>query len=225
MFFKSQAHWQQEIAPCAQTLFGDNLICLFHQNWRVSVFLHSNNPKDLPDFAPFLKILSKAKASLAYIFSPEMVFSAADTFPLEFLELSHRHTVLAGEFPLTGFTPDLASLRHQCERELRGYLIHLRREAAIHSQSSKDMQSMIAATLPQFDTVFLGIFWLTQAGRFPQGRSQCLETIDQTWQLGNLFSRLVNPPKDVKELRWLVGDYILGIETILKSIDRMEVPS
>lgn len=193
------------------------------QGFEIGFFLHSLNPKELPDFAPIIKAFGKANSSLGFLFTPDMVHSASDTYPLEFLNLANRHAVLHGEFPLQGFMPHPMALRHQCERELRGLLIHLHREFAIHSGSPKELRAMLQYTLPRFQPVFRGIYWLLNQFQYPSSTAECLMFIDSYWQLGNLFPRVSTPPKDSQEVQWLAGDYILSIEKILKTIDHLEV--
>lgn len=223
LFFKTRAEHLQKIPLVAQQILGPNLLGIFHQNDQVSLYLQTSHPKELPDFYPLLKSLGKAKADLAYLFTPETILTAQDTFPMEFLDLRYDHTHLWGTFPFEGFTPQPLALRLQCERELRGLLIHLRREYLLHSHSNKELKNMVRYTMPRFQPIFLGIYALLNGMQLPLTRNHCLETIDTHWNLGNLFNRLHSLPKSHQELKWLVGDYILGVESILKTIDRMEV--
>ena len=226
MTTKSKQEIQNQLAPLAKTLFNDNLVCLFRHGdalSQISLFLKDLNPHKLPEISGFLKVLEKMHLSMAYLFTPEMVQTAADTYPLEFLDIAQHHEVLIGEMPLLGFVPSRAALRLQCERELRGLLIHLHRERAIHSRSS-EIRRMLERTFPHFFPVFHGVCWLLD-GSYPQDVPQTLGLIGQHWQLENLFARIQQPVHDQDGLRTLAGDYILGIESITQSIDRMEVQS
>ena len=215
---------QGALAPLLKATLGDNMLGAFTHGdvWSVSLYLRTSAPKALPDFAPVFKALRKVDARLGYLFTPETISTATDTFPLEFLELSRSHKLLLGEFPLQGFEPNMPMLRLQCERELRGLHIHLQREYVHHASEPKALRAMFTLTLPRFLPIFRAIGVLTQ-GRYLLSDEECLQAVDTEWQLGNLFSRLGAPPKGVQDLRSLAGDYILGIERILTTIDRMEV--
>jgi|GEM_PF-617224 len=226
---------QSYLVPILQQALGDNLVCAFLQGasahpeyisgkdpWDLSLFLATLDPKSLPDLTAVHKALEKAKVRLNYLFTPDMALSATDTYPLEFLNLAHQHFILCGYLPIAGFIPVPSVLRLQCERELRGLLIHLHREYVLHAHQPKELRQIFSNTMPRFIPVFNGVYWLINGGQYPSGSASCLRTIDSHWQLGNLFQRVMTPPKDPLELKWLAGEYIVGIEKILKTIDFME---
>ena len=192
----------------------------------ISLVIDTVNPETLPNFKTLQKALDKAQARLAFLWTPETISSALDTFPLEFLNFHFRHEILVGtaQFPWADFQPELSNLRLQCERELRGLSIHLQREVLLAGNNAKGLQSIFQQTLPHFIPIFCGIQWMLQNGRYPESDAACLEFIDSQWQLGNLFSRLARSGLALQELRWLASDYIISIEKIVKTVDRWETP-
>jgi len=223
------------IVPVLQQALGGQLVCIFaHGNcaeslfvpgsspWEVSLFVNGLDPKNIPDLSVAQKQLSKAGTDLHYIFTPEMVLHAGDTYPLEFLNLSERHILLHGALPIEKFHPLKPWLRLQCERELRGLLIHMHREVALRGTSTKDLQRLLSIAMPRFLPILHGVVWLVKNEEYPTDNLQCLKTIAQEWNLANLFTRMQQLPKDAIALRSLAGDYIMGMQTILQTIDQLE---
>jgi hypothetical protein len=96
--------------------------------WQISFILNNNNPEKLAPLHLLIKKAYQNAITFGYFFTQESLACSADVFPLELLHISKRNEVLLGEPPLSAFTPDRKALRLQCERELRGLLVHLRRE-------------------------------------------------------------------------------------------------
>ena len=223
-----------KIVPILQEALGDQLICAFAHGvcadpqfvpgvapWEVSLFVKELDSDTIPDLSAVLKPFSKAGAELHYLFTPDMVKRAEDTYPLEFLNYSRRHLLLCGTLPIANFEPLRPWLRLQCERELRGLLIHLHREVALRGNSDKDLRTLLRIAPARFVPIFHGAIWLVK-GEYPQSISECLRLIAEHWNLESLLTRLVSLPKDSKELRTLAGDYILGMQKILQTIDQLE---
>lgn len=193
------------------------------QPFDIGLVLESVNPRELPDLTALLKGFASHNARLGFLFTTEKVHSAADTFPLEFLNISNRSYLLTGMSPLDDFSPNPMSLRLQCERELRGLLIHLHREYVLHHSSGKELKTLLAYTFPRFQPVFRGIYWLFNRFQYPSTAEACMSFIDSQWQLGGMLGRIEHPPTDSSALLSLAGDYISSMEQILKTIDHMEV--
>ncbi len=60
------------------------------------------------------------------VFSPTDIEQSRDVFAIELLQMQKTGRVVFGEFDLSSLAPDGNYLRLQCERELRGLVIHSR---------------------------------------------------------------------------------------------------
>lgn len=103
---------------------GDNLISAFvhgdclmegfnamEKPWTISFILRDNSSQSLE---PLRKLLPKAKKEnleFRYFFTVKEIQTSEDVFPLEFLHIANRNTVLAGQQPLPGYVPNLEALR------------------------------------------------------------------------------------------------------------------
>jgi hypothetical protein len=77
--------------------------------------------------APLGGKYGKTGLAAPWVMDPGYIQGSVDVFPLEFLSLKLVHHTLYGEDLLAGLPIDRKELRFQCERELLGKLIWLRR--------------------------------------------------------------------------------------------------
>ncbi len=96
-----------------------------------------------------------------HIFDMKHIERSRDVFPLEFIDIADRHEVLFGTDPFKNIKIDGANLRHQCESELKGKLLHLRAHFAINSHKPKRVAGAMLKSFPGFVAVFRGVVHLT----------------------------------------------------------------
>lgn len=132
-----------ELPKILQEAFGSNLVSVFlhgnclmegfdalHSPWTISFILKENSPENIAVIQNIAKEARRLNVTFCYFFCPAEIVKSLDTFPLEYLHISRKSAVLCGIPPLLGYEPHRGALRLQCERELRGALVHLRLEAA-----------------------------------------------------------------------------------------------
>jgi hypothetical protein len=68
----------------------------------------------------------RANLSAPLMITPGYIESSCDVFPLEFLEIRQTRAVVYGADGFADVKFDKANVRLQCERELKGELVHLR---------------------------------------------------------------------------------------------------
>lgn len=95
-----------------------------------------------------------------YFFGPKHVERSLDVFPMEFLDMQDRHQVLIGHDPLAGVTVDPKNLRHQCESELKGKLIHLKAFYAANCHRPRRIAQAMVKSFPTFLAAFRAILRL-----------------------------------------------------------------
>lgn len=98
-----------------------------------------------------------------HFFGTEHIGRSLDVFPIEFLDMMDRHKVLLGKDPLEGIMVDTKNLRHQCESELKGKLIHLRAFYAANCHDAKAVAKMMVESFPTFLAAFRALLRLDGA--------------------------------------------------------------
>ncbi len=93
--------------------------------------------------------------------TPEYIAASCDTFPLELLEIQQQHAVLAGKdhFATLQFKP--ADVRLQCERELKGELIHLRQGLLAAAGNYKQLGELCRHEAERATRVLRGVLHLS----------------------------------------------------------------
>lgn len=86
------------------------------------------------------------------LFTPQEWRRSADAFPVEVADMQAHRRVLLGADPLPEMSVDLANLRLQVERELRGKLIQLRRGIFVTADQPADLGRLLIGTAPSVAT-------------------------------------------------------------------------
>lgn len=185
----------------------------FKQDWEMSFILKDNSPESLEPLQGLLKSASKTGVSFGFFFTKEIIEQSKDTFPLEFLHIANRHVCLLGEEPFADFSIDFKALRLQCERELRGQLIQLRRHFVYMKQGHTLIDFFIEAersVLP----LFYGIYYLNNK-KYPETHEAVYEEYP--------FLKIQPPSQDEKIITQRAHDYILALTETVNTIDSMEI--
>lgn len=147
-------------------------------------------------------------------------------FPLEFLQMTQNHVVLAGQDPFSEFSLDPVRLGWQCEQELMANLLRLRQrfiegEARVEAIHALLLLS-ITAVLPCIRGLLHGL------GQPSKGRDiEILEGLPRTVQFDpTIFLEILSIKRGLSSpgsLEWLkVYDrYLLNLEHFLKRVEEI----
>ena len=205
---------------------GDNLVSAFvhgdclmegfsalESPWTVSFILKSNSAQDL---LPLQKLTSKAKHDnivFNHAFSRFEIKSSQDVFPLEFLHIKSKNVTLCGETPLADFSPNLAELRIECERELRGLLVHLRRAFLYFKEDRNPHGIYVRSTITLLPLLY-GVYYLS-TGNYPESHEQVYEMFPGV--------RIPNMTNDNDVIVSNINKYIEAVTAIVNQVDAMKV--
>ena len=92
------------------------------------------------------------------------IASSLDTFPIEFLNLKACYRVVYGEDVLKELTIAREYLRLQCERDLKGKLIQLRKSFLDAYGQRKRIELLIRHSIPAFISIFQAMLYLKEGG-------------------------------------------------------------
>lgn len=147
-------------------------------------------------------------------------------FPLEFLQMTQNHVVLAGQDPFAEFSLDTVRLSWQCEQELMANLLRLRQrfiegEARIEAIQALLLLS-ITAVLPCIRGLLHGL------GQPSHGKDvEILEALPGTVQFDpTIFLEILSMKRGLSSpgsLEWLkVYDrYLQNLENFLKHVEQI----
>lgn len=180
------------------------------------------------DLMPFLPKWRKRGVAVPRVVTPEYIQRSLDSFPMEFLSLKLFHRIVYGEELFASLEIDPGNLRLQCERELKGKLLHLREGYLLTGGKRKALQQLIRVSLPTFATVFEAILFL-KGQEPPVGRRELFHKVSDILDLdAAVFEELIQVregtvKRSQEDLRALCRGYIREIEKAATAIDRLDV--
>jgi predicted nucleotidyltransferase len=165
---------------------------------------------------------------LPVYFTVEELSSAADVFPIEFLQMEKARKVLYGRDPFEFVEISSANLRHQTEYELRTKLIQLRRLYIPASTSIERLSALMSDSLASFAAIFRAVLIL-------HGQEPPVSKPESVRATARLLGLEEAPFEQIFELRTKRGStltetegdklfsaYMSQIERVIKAVDELE---
>lgn len=227
-----RAYW----APRLQTALGENLLCAFahgecmlpdfdphKEPWQISFWLRSNQPTDLVALKGLVADPAQSGVRFGYFLTTELFENSTDVFPLEYLHMAKRHGTLCGTCALERFAPALPALRLELERELRGLLIHMRREFLYTLANPKLLPRFFSASLAQAMPLLYGAAYLFKQ-RYPGTHGEALQLVASQAGEGAALATVLTGliPAQEAEAIGLANRYILDLQYLVQTIDQLE---
>ena len=138
---------------------------------------------------PELEIL----ASLSYykkkhirsplILTEDYITRSLDVFPIEFLDIKLFHKTVHGRDHFADLTIDKAQLRLQCERDLKGKLIHLQRGYVACKGKPKMLKVLLFEALPGFFPLLRAMLYLVQGQEPPVRKADVLTQAEEAFHV------------------------------------------
>lgn len=162
-----------------------------------------------------------------HFFGPEHIESSLDVFPIEFLDMLDRHEVLLGKDPLAGIRVDPKNLRHQCESELKGKLLHLRAFYAGNCHRPRRIAKIMVSSFPTFLALFRAALRL-RGEEIPKDSKAVVEKTSQGLgfnpeiflEVADIRSGNSRLPRGDGALS-MFEQYLTGLEQVTRYIDEM----
>lgn len=209
-----------------QQALGDNMISAFihgdclmegfnamESPWTISFILRDNSNDKIAPVQELLKKAKKENIEFRYFFTLKEIQTSEDVFPLEFLHIANRNAVIAGATPLPNYVPNMECLRLECERELRGLQIHLRRAFTYLKEDRNPLGFFVRASSTMLPIMY-GVYYLRHHA-YPENHQQIYDE----------FPALKTPisSKDKELFLESVNNYINTVTEIVNLVDTMEV--
>lgn len=121
------------------------------------VVLESLEVRHLRALVPHVRAWRKKRIATPLLLDRAFLRNSLDVFPMEFSDLRERHRLLYGEDVFSSLDIDLGKLRDQCEREIRGKLLHLH-EAYLELAGTKGaVEALLLDSLKAFVAILRGL--------------------------------------------------------------------
>lgn len=154
------------------------------------VVMDDNSPSELSRCASLIAKWRKKGIAVPLFLTGDYIRKSLDSFPLEFMAMKRSYRVIDGEDALADLSFKPADVRAQCERELKGKLIHLRAEYLLARGDARNLTGLAERSLDAFGIVFAGALFLKQA-EIPSDESSLLDAVCKAYELDrNMFRNL-----------------------------------
>jgi predicted nucleotidyltransferase len=166
----------QQFTTDYKNIFGDDLISIIlfgsaargeyiHKRSDINflITLSESGMQRLKQAFSLIPKWRKKQVSTPLFLTNQYIQTALDSYPIEFLSMKQHHQVVYGVDVLSQIKIQSEHLRLQCERELRGKLIHLRQEYLNTGGKSKRIKHLVRFSLPAFVSIFSALLYLKQA--------------------------------------------------------------
>ncbi|MFC1504832.1 hypothetical protein ACFL6D_05395 [Spirochaetota bacterium] len=162
------------------------------------------------------------KVSVSYFFTMNFIESSLDVFPVEFYNMKEVHIMAGGEDILSGMKIDKEHLRLQCERELRGLVLHMRSQYLEACTKLKKLDTFIKNCLATFNIIFRGLVYLKQ-DEVPKTLKEIIHAIEEQYGIGNAISSVYNRKitNNIDSYKSAFEDFMGSVEKLTKIVDTL----
>lgn len=192
------------------------------------IVLKDNTPSELAKCQKQLGKWRKRNVATPLFLTEEYIRASLDTFPIEFLEIRSAYKLVNGKDVLAGLEFSKANLRLQCERELKGKLLHLRHAFLESRGRARLLPGLVSGSIAAFAPIFRALLYIS--GVEPsRKRADLLRQVCENFGLNfSLFNDLLMIGRKEKKisksgLNYLFDKYVEEIDKLSGIVDRMSV--
>lgn len=181
---------------------------------------------DLKNATSALKDFQKTKNPLPLFMDKDEWFNSCDVYPIEYLDIKERYSILYGEDIVKPLVVEKSNLRLQCEHEVKNLLIKLRQNYLAQSTNLKAIEELLKKSSKSFFALFRAVIRLTQ-DNVPLEHSQVIDTLAEKVTIDkDVFLKLLDFRTNSKaisknEHEITIQKLIDSTNEILKYIDKL----
>jgi hypothetical protein len=223
---------EQTVIPQLQEAWGDKLLSVIahgdcirpeigrqaHDSVQLALILQNNTLPVLKQGYELVPKFKKSNIEFTWFLTPDYIQETLDVFPLDYLNIQTAYKILFGEDLLKDLLFEVADLRLQCERELRGLMLHLRREILTNSDKPKALLQLLKISLQNFLPVFRGVCQLTR-NELILSDSEVLQALIEDLNLSSRPEDLAGEPAK-EAIEAVFTTWVSDLETIIARIDK-----
>ena len=165
---------------------------------------------------------AKRKVTIPFFMTKEFIARSLDSYPIEFLDIQSNYRVLFGEDVFSQLDIKRDDLRLQCERELRGISIHVRKEFIASGANNRVLFQLLGVSLKKLMPVFRAILKLGNKS-VPNTKSDIVMAIEDQFNLGasalSHAFELVRGKPAIGPLVEFFDTYVMALDSLIASID------
>jgi hypothetical protein len=212
-----------------RAIYGAELLSITMVTWPETTILVVLTDRGIGQLARAFDVVRKwhKKGLPTPLFlSKSYIGASLDTFPLEFMTFQKNYHVEYGEDVLQPLIFTKSNVRLQCEREIKGKLLLLRRKYLETRGKGKDIRQLIAISLPSFIMVFYGLLYVLDR-EVPFTEDKIISQLTDALKLDReLFLALLRVKEGEKkpsedELSHLLEGYLDAVNRLAQMVDSL----
>jgi predicted nucleotidyltransferase len=229
----------REITEDYNALFGDDLVSIMlygsaagpdyrpgKSDVNLMIVLTEKGIRDLEKAFKAVARWRKRKVATPLFLTEDYVANSIDVYPIEYLNIQRRYLPVYGKDVLRDLTFKPEFLRLQCEREIKGKLLLLRRAFLETSGRGADLRALIRDSIGAFEAMFRALLHL-KGKDAPLERREVIRSACKAFDLdAPLFERLLDIREERitlrdEELKGLFQEYLKEVRKLSEQVDTL----
>lgn len=180
---------------------------------------------DLKKASAAIKDFLKTKNPLPLFMDKDEWLNSCDVYPIEYLDIKERYSILYGEDIVKPLVIEKTNLRLQCEHEVKNLLIKLRQNYLAQNNNLKAIEELLKKISKSYFALFRAILRLTQ-DNVPLEHAQVIDSFSEKVKIDKeVFLKLLEFRKNFKaiskqEYETIIQKLIDSTNEVLKYIDK-----
>ena len=153
--------------------------------------------------------------------------SSLDSYPLEFLNIKKNYILVYGEDVLKDISLQPHHLRLQCEREIKGKLLLLRKGFLETKGKQKRIRELVKASITAFISIFTGLLYL-KGIEIPLTRREIIQSVAKEIPINQeIFMKCLDIKQgeaefSSSEIKDIFNAYVVEVRKLWEVVDKME---
>lgn len=188
---------------------------------NIAIVLEDNSISQIAKSMALQKKWSRCRVTTPFFMTKQYILSSCDTYPVEFLDMRSNYRILYGEDVLEKLEIKQEHIRLQCERELRGAAVHLRRLFVQCAGNNKMLSALLNTSIRRLIPVFKGLLIL-KGRSIPKSKSDIISLVEDSYNLGaSALSDIFNSTGKNRKQRYdkLFDTYTNDIDKLIVTVD------
>ena len=144
----------------------------------------------------------KSNVAIPLFLTEVYVETSMDVYPIEYLNFQGTYSLIYGKDILKDLSFNTEFVRLQCEREIKGKLLLLRKAFIETAGKGKALKSVISQSLPAFIAIFKALLYL-EAKEVPSVNREIVRNTCESFELDfRVYEKLL----DIKEEKYSARD-------------------
>ncbi len=191
---------------------------------NIAIVLTDNSIPQIIKSLAIQKKWQRKNVTTPFFLTKDYIATSCDTYPIEFLDMQSDYRVLYGEDVLENIKIQKEHIRLQCERELKGIAVHLRRSFVQCTGSNRMIFSLLFASIHRLIPIFKGLLMLKD-NAIPKSKSDIVSMVEDSYDLGaSAFSKIYNSNKKnlKKDIDKHFDMYARDIDKLIALVDMIQ---